>query len=264
MLTLSEIENISFREVSRFSFIKGYVCADVDNFVDEVTETVKSLESKIAELEEQIKVHEEKADSVQNAIITAEMAAKNLMKEASSKAEKIMSEAVEKSKKIVEESEKTAQNNFYESSEKAKMILDDALSSSAQCVEENNKIIEDQKVYISVLQDESSKFKANLLEMYKKQVEFVEKLPCDEDCKKYQASMNENYPTEKPVTSETVIEKLKENAEKAPIHKKEGRQITVETSDGKKEIAEDEVVFNSSGVSNKFDGLKINFVNEKG
>ena len=42
MLTLSEIENISFREVSRFSFIKGYVCADVDNFVDEVTETVKS------------------------------------------------------------------------------------------------------------------------------------------------------------------------------------------------------------------------------
>ena len=43
MLTLSEIENISFREVSRFSFIKGYVCADVDNFVDEVTETVKSL-----------------------------------------------------------------------------------------------------------------------------------------------------------------------------------------------------------------------------
>ena len=80
MLTLSEIENISFREVSRFSFIKGYVCADVDNFVDEVTETVKSLESKIAELEEQIKVHEEKADSVQNAIITAEMAAKKLIK----------------------------------------------------------------------------------------------------------------------------------------------------------------------------------------
>ena len=76
--------------------------------------------------------------------------------------------------------------------------------------------------------------------------------------------MNENYPTEKPVTSETVIEKLKENAEKAQIHKKEGRQITVETSDGKREITEDEVVFNSSGVANKFDGLKINFVNEKG
>ena len=39
---------------------------------------------------------------------------------------------------------------------------------------------------------------------------------------------------------------------------------SLETSDGKKEIAEDEVVFNSSGVANKFDGLKINFVNEKG
>ena len=59
MLTLSEIENISFREVSRFSFIKGYVCADVDNFVDEVTETVKSLENKIAELEALQKVVDE-------------------------------------------------------------------------------------------------------------------------------------------------------------------------------------------------------------
>ena len=264
MLTLSEIENIRFREVSRFSFIKGYACDDVDNFVDEVTETVKSLENKIAELEEQIKVDEEKGDSMQNAIITAEIAAKKLMKEASSKAEKIMSEAVEKSKKIEEESEKTAQNNFYEAGEKARIILDNALSGSAQCVEENNRIIEDQKVYISVLQDESSKFKANLLEMYKKQIEFVEKLPCDEECKKYQAGMNESYPTEKPLTADTVVEKLRENAEKAEIHKKEGRQITVETSDGKREIAEDEVVFNSSGVANKFDGLKINFVNEKG
>ena len=142
--------------------------SDVDNFADEVTETVKGLEKKIAELEEQLKAHEEKADSVQNAIITAEIAAKNLMKDASSKAEKIMSEAVEKSNKIVEESQKTADKNLYEAGEKARIILDNALSSSAQCVEENNRIIEDQKIYISVLQDESVKFREKLLEMYKK------------------------------------------------------------------------------------------------
>ena len=266
MLTLHEIENISFREVPRFSIAKGYICSDVDNFADEVTETVKGLEKKIAELEEQLRVHEEKADSVQNAIITAEMAAKKLMKDASSKAEKIMSEAVERSNRIVEESQKTADKNLYEAGEKARLILDNALSSSAQCVEENNRIIEDQKVYISVLQDESVKFREKLLDMYKKQVKFTENLPCGEECRKYQESMNENYPTEKPLTADTVVEKIKKDADTAKIHKKSGKRlITVETSDGKKEeIAEDEIVFNSIGASQKFDGLKINYINEKG
>ncbi len=266
MLTLHEIENISFREVPRFSTARGYICSDVDNFADEVTETVKGLEKKIAELEEQLKAHEEKADSVQNAIITAEIAAKNLMKDASSKAEKIMSEAVEKSNKIVEESQKTADKNLYEAGEKARLILDNALSSSAQCVEENNRIIEDQKIYISVLQDESVKFREKLLEMYKKQIEFTEGLPCGDECRKYQESMNENYPTEKPLTADTVVEKIKKDADNVKIQKKNGkRHITVETGDGKKEeISEDEVVFNSTGVSQKFDGLKINYINEKG
>ena len=263
MLKLSDIENASFREASRFSAARGYVCSDVDNFVDEVTETVRSMEEQIAELQEKLKVYEEKADSVQNAIITAEMAAKKLMKDASSKAERIISEAVTRSEKIIAESEKTAESNLYESGEKARLILDNALSSSAQCVEENNRIIEDQKVYISVLQDESVKFREKLLEMYQKQLEFTENLPCGEECRKYQESMAENYPTEKPLKADEVVEKLKEDAEKAVIPKKDGRHITVEKGDGT-EIADDEVVFNSTGVAQKFDGLKINYVNEKG
>lgn len=262
MLKLSDIENASFREASRFSAARGYVCSDVDNFVDEVTETVKTLEEQITELKEKLRVHEEKADSVQNAIITAEMAAKKLMKDTSSKAEKIISEAVAKSQKIVAESEKTAENNLYEAGEKAKMILDNALSSSAQCVEENNRMIEDQKVYISVLQDESVKFREKLLEMYKKQLEFTEKLPCGEECRKYQENLAENYPTEKPLKADEVVEKLKDDAEKAVIPKKDGRHITVEK--GGTEIQEDEVVFNSTGMAQKFDGLKINYINEKG
>ncbi len=262
MLKLSDIENASFRETSRFFSSRGYVCSDVDNFVDEVTETVKELEKEIAELREKLKVHEEKADSVQNAIITAEMAAKKLMKDASSRAEKIISEAAEKSQKIVAESEKTAENNLYEAGEKARMILDSALSNSAQCVEENNRMIEDQKVYISVLQDESVKFREKLLEMYKKQVEFTENLPCGEECRKYQESMAENYPTEKPLKADEVVEKLKEDAEKAVIPKKDGRHIIVEK--GGAELPEEEVVFNSTGMAQKFDGLKINYINEKG
>ena len=123
-----------------------------------------------------------------------------------------------------------------------------------------------EKIYISVLQDESVKFREKLLEMYKKQIEFTEGLPCGDECRKYQESMNENYPTEKPLTADTVVEKIKKDADNVKIQKKNGkRHITVETGDGKKEeISEDEVVFNSTGVSQKFDGLKINYINEKG
>ena len=265
MLKLSDIENASFREASRFSAARGYVCSDVDNFVDEVTETVRSMEEQIAELQEKLKVYEEKADSVQNAIITAEMAAKKLMKDASSKAERIISEAVTRSEKIIAESEKTAESNLYESGEKARLILDNALSSSAQCVEENNRIIDEQKIYITVLQNEAAKFKKALLDMYNSQLELIEKLPRDEDMKKYQKSMDEKYPTEQPVTADKVVEELKQEAENAVIPKKDEPDIKVEMSGDKENNSEAspqkpdaEIVFNSLTNEN----IKINYVNQ--
>ncbi len=282
MLTLQEIENISFRE-SRFS-MRSYSCEDVDKFVDDVTETVKDYESKISELkariaalEAQIQTHEEKADSVQDAIITAEVTAKSLIKKASSKAEKIMSEAAVKSEKIVAESKKTAQDNIYTSAEKARMILDNALSGSAQCVAENNRILEDQKVYITMLQDEVTQFRESLLDMYKKHLEMINSLPEKQKCREYQESLDENYPTEEPVTADAVVDKLKEEAEKTVVPKRDEREITVEMSKGKTSRAEgkeetavphdgEEIVFNSSGASQKFadiknENIKINFVN---
>lgn len=284
MLTLQEIENISFRE-SRFS-MHSYSCEDVDKFVDDVTETVRDYESRmtklkerIAELESQLHSHEEKADSVQDAIITAEVTAKSLIKKASSKAEKIMSEASVKSGQIVAESEKTAENNIYTSAEKARMILDNALSSSARSVAENNRILEDQKVYITMLQDEVTQFRESLLDMYKKHLEMINSLPERQKCREYQESLNENYPTEEPVTADAVVEQLKTEAEETVVPKRDERKITVEMqgsknrSAGKKENKTeapqentDEVVFNSSGASQQFsdiknENIKINFVN---
>lgn len=299
MLTLQDIENISFRE-SRFGN-RSYICEDVDRFVDDVTETVRDLENKnkelqarMEQLENQLHSHEEKADSVQDAIITAEITAKSLIKNATTKAEKIMSEATEKSEKLIAESQKKADSNIYDSAEKARMILDNALSDSAACVSENNRIIEDQKVYITLLQDESTKFRESLLDMYKKHLEWINNLPREQECKKYQQELKENYPTEEPVTADAVVERLKNDAEKAVIPKRDEREITVEIPDNKKTVSDtdkkndnekpvsetesvdkkesskeevsEEVVFNSSGASPKFSDIKnenvtINFVN---
>ncbi len=266
MLTLEDIENISFRE-SRFG-MRSYVCEDVDRFVDDVTEKIKDLEEKnralqekIGVLEQKLQSHEEKADSVQDAIITAEMTAKSLVRNATTKVEKMMTEAVEKSDKIIEKADKEADDKLYRSTEKARMILDNALATSADCVAENNRMIEDQKIYITMLQDEATKFRETLMEMYQNHLALIEKLPERQKCEEYQKDMKENYPTEEPVTADAVVEKLKEQAENAEIPKRDERQITVEMPGQKKEEepAEEEIVFNSSGVSQN---IKINFINE--
>ena len=187
------------------------------------------------------------------------MTAKSLVKDASSKAERIMSEANEKSSKIIEDSQKSAELEMYNSTEKARLLLDNALANSAKCVSENNRIIDEQKIYITVLQDEAAKFKVN------SQLELIEKLPREEDMKKYQKSMDEKYPTEEPVTADKVIETLKQEAENTVIPKKDEPDIKVEMSGDKENKGEDaqqksenDIVFNSLTNEN----IKINYVNQ--
>lgn len=71
MLTMEEIENISFRR----SGLGGYKVEDVDTFVDGVIEKVKQLETankemqaRVDNLTKQVMQYESQADSVQNAI----------------------------------------------------------------------------------------------------------------------------------------------------------------------------------------------------
>ncbi len=267
LLTLDEIKNISFKSTGLLT--KSYVQEDVDEFVDNVILTVSGLNDRIKELEEKLKMHEEREDSVQSAIITAEMTAKSIIKDASAKAERMISEANEKSSKLLEDSKRTAELDMYNSTEKARLLLDNALANSAKCVDENNRMINEQKIYITVLQDEAAKFKKAILDMYNSQLELIERLPREEDMKKYQADMKKNYPTEQPVTADKVVEELKQEAENAVIPKKDKPDIKVEVNGDKEnkdensgETAvskpEDEIVFNSLTDEN----IKIKFVNQ--
>ena len=90
MITLEEIENISFKK-SGFS---GYKIEEVDDFVEQVIEKVKGLELtqrelelKIENQEKEIKNYKDKEDSVQSALITAQVSAKQIKSEAERKSE---------------------------------------------------------------------------------------------------------------------------------------------------------------------------------
>ena len=120
MLTLKQINEISFRK-SSFS---GYRPEDVDEFIDEVSESyaallkenqaykakASELVAKNAEMREKLVVLAEKVESyrddedgIKNALLSAQKLGAASIKEAKKKADVILSDATAKAEDILEE-----------------------------------------------------------------------------------------------------------------------------------------------------------------
>lgn len=238
MLTLEEIENISFRR----SGLGGYRIEDVDSFVDGVIEKVKSLELakrelelRVEQLNTRIQKYEENAQSVQDAIITAEITAKNLVRDATQKAEAVLSEARQKAEQLESESKMNAENALLESQTRAETILNSALSRSASSIDENNRIIEQQKQHIIQIQSEVTRFREALIDSYKSHLKIINSLPKAEEFRQYQEKLEESYPPAYPVTPGSIGEDVIREADEAvEAAKRDRRRITVEMVDSDK------------------------------
>ena len=238
MLTLEEIENISFRR----SGLGGYRIEDVDSFVDGVIEKVKSLELanrelelRVEQLNTRIQKYEENAQSVQDAIITAEITAKNLVRDATQKAEAVMSEARQKAEQLERESRMNADNALLESQTRAETILNSALSRSASSIDENNRIIEQQKQHIIQIQSEVTRFREALIDSYKSHLKLINSLPKAEEFRQYQSKLEESYPPASPVTPDSVGEEvIKEADEAVAAAKRDNRRIVIDMIDSEK------------------------------
>ena len=245
MLTMEEIENISFRRAG----IGGYKIEDVDTFVDGVIEKVRELElankelqARIEQLNKQIIKHEAQADSVQDAIITAEITAKKIVRDANAKADAILKNAEETAAQKLTDAEIRANATLSESDTKAQTILNSALSRSAGSIDENNKIIEQQKRHIIQIQAEVTRFRDALIDSYKNHLKLINSLPKAEEFRQYQKKMDESYPPATPVTPASVEQDIREDAVKAVEEaKNEKPEIIVEmvNADKVKEISEE-------------------------
>lgn len=223
MLTLEEIENISFRKAG----LGGYKTDDVDTFVDGVILKVKDLEiankeleSRIEQLNEKIQKFKEKEESVQDAIITAEMTAKSLVREATHKSEVMLTDAKTKAENIVKEATEKAEKTLSESNQKANTVINNAMRQSAKKIDENNKTIENQKQLIIQIQDEVTKFRDALIESYKSHLKIIDSLPKAEEFKRYQKKLDECYPTSTPAVPVKAEEKPVDTVKKTADTKK--------------------------------------------
>ncbi len=179
MLSIKDIQEVSFRK-SNFS---GYNSDDVDQFIDEVLETVTALAkenteaksrttdnsarvneltAKNAELQEKISILAEKIeayradeDGIKDAILSAQRLGNASLREAKAKAEAIVADANAKADKILTEARAKSQN-----------LVD---SYKAQIAEKEKEL--------EMMKREVTKFRASLYEMYRSHIALIEKIP---------------------------------------------------------------------------------------
>ncbi len=257
MLTLEEIENISFRK----SRPGGYRAEEVDDFVDKVIKKVKALESENRELEsridnlnEKIQEYKEKEDSVQDAIITAQMTAKQIVMEAAQKSTEQLSEANEEAQRILNEAKERSKKLNKQADEEIEQRVNKALRESSDKIEENNEILDAQKKKIIGLMGEALNFRSSLMRAYKEHLSVINSMAKGEDFKKYQKEIEDNYPPMHGNKPETVIKDTKssstDDSEETLSHAEQDSVFD--------EKADEEINFDTESVSEVSDGQEEN------
>lgn len=229
MLTLKKINEISFRK-SGFS---GYKPEDVDDFIDEVSESFAALlkenqsykakaaelaaknvdmREKLVALAEKVESYKADEDGIKNALLSAQKLANASIKEAKKQAELIIAEA----------------------NAKADDILNEANKKSAFIVETyKDKIAEKEKEY-DAIKEEVTSFRSSLYEIYRNHITAIEAIPdySDELSAKAPAKKKEE---EVEAVAVAVEEKIAEKAEividEEPVEEVDGDTKFIDTFD---------------------------------
>lgn len=199
MLTLKKINEISFRK-SGFS---GYKPEDVDDFIDEVSESFAALlkenqsykakaaelaaknvdmREKLVALAEKVENYKADEDGIKNALLSAQKLANASIKDAKKQAELIIAEA----------------------NAKADEILNEANKKSAYVVENYKAKIEEKEKEYDAIKEEVTNFRSSLYEIYRNHITAIEAIP----------DYTEELKAKAPVKEEVIVEE-------APVKVKE-------------------------------------------
>lgn len=166
MLTVDQIENVSFRKAN----IGGYRPDEVDAFIDEVVVTVESMKKEKAELVgkmeilmKRIEEYRQDEDSVHNALVSAQKLADQSVKEAREQSEKILNDARAEADRIIADA--------------------------------NTRIIKEKEQIVKIEQ-EAADIRQKMIEVYELQIETLSAMPDSVDVETVKEDLDERYPTE--------------------------------------------------------------------
>lgn len=166
MLTIEEIKNIAFRRAG----MNGYRADDVDEFIDDVVETIEEMKAEKADLlrkmdilATKIEQYRDDEETVRNALLQSQKMADQSQREAKDKAAYIIKAAEKKSRAILTEAEMATER-------------------------EKDK-------YEAVL-TETAKLRKEMITLYKKHLALLDEFPTEEVAKDRRDKLDEKYPFE--------------------------------------------------------------------
>ncbi len=186
MLTIDEIREVSFRRAGK----NGYNAADVDEFIDDVTDTVEQLLAekndclrKMDILAGKIEQYREDEETVRNALLTSQKLSDTKIREAQDKADYLIKSAERRSRAILTEAEMATER---------------------------------EKDKFEALHAETAKLRSEIIALYKKHLAMVEEMPKEEDVKAKREELDQKYPFE-PVEDmiKTPVDDVEEVAEQS-------------------------------------------------
>lgn len=216
MLTIEEIKNIAFRKAG----MGGYRPDDVDEFIDDVIETIEKMKAEKADLLKKMDIlatkieqYRDDEETVRNALLSSQKIADQALKEANDKAAYIIKSAEKKSKKILTE---------------------------AQMATEREK-----DKYEAVLA-ETAKLRKEMISLYKKHLSLLDEFPNEDAVAQRRDKLDEKFPFE-PV--DEII-----NADEVEIDVEEEMVQAAEVKPNVKPKTEES---NEEPKNDKFDQLKF-------
>ena len=203
MLSIKDINEVSFRK-SNFS---GYNSDDVDQFIDDVLETVTALAKENAEI---------KSHTTDSSSKVAELTAKNaeLQEKLSILAAKIESyrqdedgikEAILSAQRLgsasIREAKAKAETIVADANAKAETILAEARVKSQNMVENYQAQIAEKEAELEAIKREVGAFRSSLYDMYREHLAAIERIP------EYEAPVAPVVREKAPVQPAPVVEK---------------------------------------------------------
>lgn len=192
MLTVDQIKNVSFKKAS----IGGYRCDEVDNFIDDVVDTVESLKKEKSEilgkleiLMKRIEEYRQDEDSVHNALLSAQKLADKSLKDSKHESEQILIEAKAEADRIIKDA--------------------------------NDRIIKEKEMIVKIEQ-EAADIRKKMIAAYEQQINALKALPEQLNVDTMKADLDKEYPTEiystpaeTPLAEEDTFKTIEEAVEDA-------------------------------------------------
>ena len=202
----------------------GYSRQEVDEFLSKVAEDYTEVlnaneesESKILKLVEKVNEYREDEEAISSSLVTAQREANKILNEAKAKAKDMVENAKTEQIRLAEQSEAECEKIVKQHKERCAELIRQNTEETEMKIQAVKKAYDDEKTAFENLKKEVALFKAQLTELYQKQIRLVLELP---EFTPEEPENTANEETTSEVTEETKEETADTTAENDEVETK--------------------------------------------